>query len=97
MKLNVKAFALAGGIAFGLAVFLLTIWYLIFGFEGHTLQKLHHVYLGYSVSFPGALIGLVWGFFHGYIIFFYLRKMHKNIYLNWIVLSTREDDFFFMF
>jgi NhaP-type Na+/H+ or K+/H+ antiporter len=67
MKLNVKAFALAGGIAFGLAVFLLTIWYLIFGFEGHTLQKLHHVYLGYSVSFPGALIGLVWGFVDGFI------------------------------
>ena len=67
MKLNVKALALAGGIAWDLAVFLLTIWYLIFGFDGHTLQKIHHVYLGYSVSIGGAFIGLVWGFIDGLI------------------------------
>ena len=34
MKLNVKALALACGIVWGLAVFLLTYWYLIFGHPG---------------------------------------------------------------
>ena len=67
MKLSVKAFALAGGLACGIALFLLTIWYLIFGFEGHTLQKIHHVFLGYSITWYGALIGLIWGFIHGFI------------------------------
>jgi hypothetical protein len=67
MKLNVKAFALAGGITLGLGIFLLTIWYLIFGFDGHTLQKIHHAFLGYSVSIGGAFIGLIWGFIYGFI------------------------------
>jgi hypothetical protein len=67
MKLNVKALALSGGIVLALGVFLLTVWYLIFGYEGATLQKLHHVYLGYSISWGGAFIGLVWGFIDGFI------------------------------
>jgi len=67
MKLNVKALALSAGIVWALAIFLITIWYLIFGFEGATLRKLHHVYLGYSVSLGGAFIGLIWGFIDGFI------------------------------
>ncbi len=67
MKLNVKAFALAGGIALGLAILLLTLLYLILGYEGATLQKIHHVCFGYSISIGGAFLGLIWGFIYGLI------------------------------
>ncbi len=67
MKLSIKAFAFTAAILWGLAVFLVTVWYLIMGFEGETLQKIHHIYLGYSVSWGGAFIGLVWGFVDGLI------------------------------
>lgn len=67
MKLNVKAFSLTAGILWALTIFLLTFWFLIFGFEGNTLAKLHNVYFGYAVTWWGAFVGLVWGFVDGLI------------------------------
>ena len=67
MRLKVRALALAGGIAWGLVIFLLTYWFLIFGYEGETLARLSNVYLGYSVTWYGAFVGLIWGFVDGFI------------------------------
>ncbi|MFC1543027.1 bacteriophage holin [Candidatus Neomarinimicrobiota bacterium] len=67
MKLNVRALGLAGGILWGLAIFLLTYWFLLFGYGGTMLGKIANVYLGYSVTWYGAFIGLVWGFVDGFI------------------------------
>jgi len=67
MKLNVKALGLAAGILWGLAIFLLTYWFLLRGFEGKTLARLSNVYLGYSVTWYGGFVGLVWGFVDGFI------------------------------
>ena len=67
MKLNIKAFALAAGILWGLGLFALTWW--IIAFEGITNDPtpLAAVYRGYSVSPLGSVIGLVWGFFDALI------------------------------
>ncbi len=67
MKLNIKALALAAGIAWGLAILLLTYWFLLMGYEGETLSRLSNVYLGYSVTWYGGFIGLAWGFVDGLI------------------------------
>lgn len=67
MKINIKALALSIGIVWGLAVFLLTVWFLIMGYNGNLLAKLGSVYLGYSVSWLGAFIGLIYGFVDGLI------------------------------
>jgi uncharacterized membrane protein len=67
MKINIKAFALSTGILGGLAVFLLTVWFLIMGYSGDLLAKLGSVYLGYSVSWIGAFVGLIYGFIDGLI------------------------------
>jgi hypothetical protein len=67
MKLNTKALALSIGIIWGFAIFLLTVWFLIMGHPGNLLSKLGGVYLGYSVSWLGAFIGLIYGFIDGLI------------------------------
>jgi len=67
MKINIKALALSIGIVWGLAVFLLTVWFLIMGYSGDLLAKLGSVYLGYSVSWLGAFVGLIYGFVDGLI------------------------------
>jgi hypothetical protein len=67
MKLNVKALALSSGIVWGATVFLATLWLLIRGHEGTLISRLDHFYLGYSFSYPGAFVGLVWGFIDGVI------------------------------
>ena len=67
MKINTKALALSIGIIWGLAIFLLTVWFLIMGYDGNLLAKLGSVYLGYSVSWLGAFIGFIYGFIDGLI------------------------------
>lgn len=67
MKLNVKSFALASGILVGLGVFIITAWFIINGYPGVTLVKLRKLYLGYTVTWPGAVIGLAWGFVDAFI------------------------------
>lgn len=67
MKLNVKAFALACGLVWGVGLFLLT-WWLI-ALDGATGETtfLGHIYRGYNVSPAGSVIGLVWAFIDGAI------------------------------
>ena len=67
MKLNIKALAVASGVILGLSVFLLTAWFLLMGYNGNMLAKLGSVYLGYSVSWLGAIIGFIYGFVDGAI------------------------------
>ena len=65
MRLNVKAFALACGILWGLGVFAFTWW--IMAFEGATgdVALFGKVYRGYTVSPIGSAIGLSWGLVDG--------------------------------
>jgi hypothetical protein len=67
MRLNVRAFALTGGVVWGAAVLFATWWLVAFGFHGQIMQQLDHFYFGYSVSWFGAVIGGIWGFCDGFI------------------------------
>jgi hypothetical protein len=67
MKLNVKAFGLSCGLVWGLGLFLLTWWIILF--EGNNVQSvfLSSVYQGYTISPVGSLIGLVWAAVDGWV------------------------------
>jgi hypothetical protein len=65
--MNVKAFALAGGILWGFLVFVVTLIQTARG-AGHTLVLLNSLYVGYSVTYLGAVIGLVYGFVSGALL-----------------------------
>lgn len=67
MKLNVKAFALACALIWGLGLFLLTWW--IIAFDGATgeITFIGRIYRGYSIDPVGSIIGLVWGLIDGLI------------------------------
>ena len=67
MKLNVKAFALACGLIWGIGLFVLTWWIILF--EGSTGQAtfIGQVYRGYEISALGSVIGLVWALVDGLI------------------------------
>lgn len=67
MQLKPTAFGLAFGITWGVALMLLTWWFLIVGSPGSSLARLGIVYIGYNVSFFGGILGLVWGFIDGFI------------------------------
>jgi hypothetical protein len=67
MKLNIRAFALAFGLIWGLGLFILTWW--IIAFDGATgeVTLIGKVYRGYNITPIGSIIGLVWGFFDGLV------------------------------
>jgi len=67
-KLSVKSFALASGITWGILVFVLTWWLIIIEGPGHGDMLLERMYIGYSITPGGSLMGLLWGFFDGAII-----------------------------
>ena len=69
MKLSVKAFSLTCAIIWGLALFILTWWWIIL--EPSIVGDktiIGSLYLGYEVSALGSIIGLVWAFVDGLIV-----------------------------
>ena len=65
MKLNVKACALACGLLWGVGLFALTWWIILF--EGATgdITFIGRLYRGYSITPVGSVIGLAWGLIDG--------------------------------
>lgn len=67
MRLNIKAFALACGIIWGLGLFVLTWWIMAFDGASGDPTIIGQVYRGYSISPLGSVAGLVWGVVDGLI------------------------------
>ncbi|MFQ5618427.1 MAG: bacteriophage holin [Rhodospirillales bacterium] len=67
MKLNVRAFAIAFGLWWGIGVFFLAWWVNLVGGapSGGTLLEL--IYIGFAYTPVGSVIGLAWGFVDGLI------------------------------
>ncbi len=78
MKLNVKACSLAFGIFWGAGIFLLT-WWLIILEGGGGVTFFNRVYVGYSISPVGSVIGLLWGFVDGLISGFIFALLYNYL------------------
>jgi hypothetical protein len=68
MKLNIKAFALAAGITWGINWFGLTWWMILFDGMTREVTIIGRIYRGFSLSPIGSLYALVWGFLDGFFI-----------------------------
>lgn len=79
MKINIKAFALAAGLWWGLGMFALTWWMILFQGATGDPTVLGRVYRGYSLSPVGSLIGLVWGFVDGLVGGAILAWLYNNV------------------
>jgi hypothetical protein len=78
MQLKKRAVGLAAGIMWGLTVMLGTWFLLLMDSGGLTISKLRVFYFGYSFTFVGGIVGLLWGFIDGFIcgvIFAWLYNM----------------------
>ena len=61
-KLDVRAFGLALGIVWGIAVLLLGILAMLFNWGTVCVIALSTMYIGYKSTFLGSLVGGIWGF-----------------------------------
>ena len=67
MKLDVRAFAVAFAIWWGVGVFIMTWWVIAFGGASAEAPFLGRIYIGYDISPLGSVIGLIWGVVDGLI------------------------------
>ncbi|MGL1931295.1 MAG: bacteriophage holin [Desulfotalea sp.] len=67
MKLNVKAFALTCGLVWGMALFFLTWWIIMFDGATGEITLIGRIYRGYNISPVGSVIGLIWASLDGLI------------------------------
>lgn len=67
MKLNIAKFGLAAGIFWGLSMFILTFTGIWFGYALQWLNLMADIYPGYEITPTGSIIGLIYGFFDGFI------------------------------
>ena len=61
-EVDSRRLGLAGGILFGLSMFISTILSLYTGYGSQFLEFIGMIYPGYTISWEGSLIGLVYGF-----------------------------------
>lgn len=67
MKLNLKAFAITCALVWGLMIFLLTLWIMLFDGATGEATFIGRVYRGYTITPQGCFIGLLWGLVDGAI------------------------------
>lgn len=82
LYLNAVVQGVSTGLFFGVGLFIVTIWLVLKGGEtvGPHLALLGQYFIGYSVTWGGSFIGLVYGFVLGYC----LGYTYARIY-NWVV------------
>lgn len=68
MRLNTRAFAIAGGAVTSGATFLLTLLLLLPAGDGVAPVWLERVLFGYSISLAGAFIGAMWAYAYGFVL-----------------------------
>ena len=67
MKLNVKAFAVTCALVWGVGLFILTWWVILWDGVTGEPTVIATVYRGFNISPLGSLIGLLWGLADGLV------------------------------
>jgi hypothetical protein len=84
-----RAFGVAVGTAAALCAFVLTAFHVVARpEEALNVGLLHEYFYGYSVTWPGALIGAAWAFFTGYVAGWFLAFC-RNLMLGIMLFIGR--------
>jgi hypothetical protein len=80
--LDPKKFGLAGGILWGLCMFACTVLAIFTGYAEMFIKIMEGIYPGYSISWEGSIIGLVYGFFDAFIGLFIFAWLYNKLTAN---------------
>jgi hypothetical protein len=69
----------AGGILGGLCMLLTTITSVYTGYASQFLELMTAIYPGYTISGSGSLLGMIYGFFDGFIWLFLLGWVYNKL------------------
>ncbi len=77
--LDAKRLGLAGGILWGLFMFIVTLFSLYTGYAVQWMGIMEGIYPGFHVTLLGSVLGLVYGFVDGFIGFFLLAWIYNKV------------------
>jgi hypothetical protein len=88
-----SAFGFAFGVTTGGGIFLVTALHLVLGIrDGLPLYLLNQYFQGYSVTWPGAFVGLAWGFAVGFVGGWLLGFVHNFTISLWMFVVRMRND-----
>ena len=91
-RVDKTALGFAVGVMAGGGLFLLTAVHVVLAVDGLNLPLLNQYFAGYTVSWPGAFIGLMWGGFVGFVAGWLLGFVHNFTMSFWVfIVRTRND------
>lgn len=76
---DAKKLGLAGGIIWGVVLFLITLISVCTGYATEFLNLIISIYPGFSITYAGSLVGLVYGFVDGFIALFLLGWIYNGL------------------
>ena len=76
--LNIKSFGLAGGVTYGLLIFVLTILGTLLGKGTMLLGIFVDLFPMYTISLVGSIIGLVYGFILGFVTLYLIAYVYNH-------------------
>lgn len=87
-----SALGFAFGLISGLGLFAITALHVVTRADGLPLYLLAQFFQGYTVTWPGAFVGLAWGFAVGFVGGWLLGFVHNFTVGMWLfVIRTRQD------
>ena len=80
-RMRAGVMAIVFGMVGGLGLFVATAWLLVRGGPdvGRNLGLLRHYFPGYSVTWPGSLVGFLWGALVGGVTGWVLARIYNRI------------------
>lgn len=80
-RIKADALALVCALIGGVGLFAMTVWLVIKGGPGagQHLQLLSNYFIGYSVTWPGAFVGLVYGIVAGGVIGWAIGTIYNKV------------------
>ena len=80
-KLDAGKLGLASGILFAACVFLMTLLATWIGYGQHCALSIQDIYgfLGYSISFVGAILGAIYAFIEGFVFAWLLALIYNKL------------------
>lgn len=79
MNKTVKKAAIAGGIVWGVMIFLSTFASMYWGYGTEWLRVMMSIYPGYTITPVGSVVGLIYGFFDIFIGTYIVYWVYKQI------------------
>lgn len=91
--LHKRAFGIAIGLALASAVFVLTVFHVLARPQNAIeLSLLAQYFYGYTVSWKGAVVGSLWGFFSGFVAGWFVAFSRNALMATWIFLGRARSE-----